>query len=114
MKEPQHRGGAYVALAKALTKRPSANNLAAEIMHHEGLDLEFYSPHLVDLQQPHERDELYVIARGNGVLEVEGERFAFAEGDVLYVPALAEHRFTDFSNDFGTWVMFFGSPHEAA
>ncbi|MDE2480856.1 MAG: cupin domain-containing protein [bacterium] len=114
MKEPQHLNGAHVALAKALTKRPSANNLAAEIMRHDGLDLEFYSPHLVDLQQPHERDELYVIARGTGVLDVEGEQFPFVEGDVLFVPALAEHRFTNFSHDFGTWVMFFGSPHEAA
>ncbi len=113
MKEPQ-QSGAHVALAKALASRPSPNNLAAEIMRHEGLDLEFYSPHLVDLQQPHERDELYVIARGTGVLEVEQERFPFVEGDVLYVPALAEHRFTTFSRDFGAWVIFFGTPHHAA
>jgi hypothetical protein len=32
----------------------------------------------------------------------------FAPGDALFVAAAVEHRFEDFSDDFGTWVMFYG------
>lgn len=100
--------GDHIALAKALQAAPAPGNLAADILSRGGIDLEFYSPHLVDLQQPHERDELYVIARGSGTLVVEGARFPFTAGDVLSVPAGADHRFEAFSNDFATWVIFYG------
>ncbi|HET9029845.1 MAG TPA: cupin domain-containing protein [Candidatus Aquilonibacter sp.] len=106
----QEEHGAHVSLARALSSNPAAGNLAAEMMRRGSVDLEFYSPHLVDLQQPHERDELYVVARGTGVLEVDAERFRFKTGDVLFVPAYAEHRFVEFSDDFGTWVLFYGPP----
>jgi hypothetical protein len=33
---------------------------------------------------------------------------AFGSGDMLFVPARMEHRFEDFSDDFATWVMFYG------
>jgi mannose-6-phosphate isomerase-like protein (cupin superfamily) len=49
-----------------------------------------------------------VIARGTGRLVVEGASFAFSPGDVLNVAAGAEHRFEDFSDDFATWVIFYG------
>jgi mannose-6-phosphate isomerase-like protein (cupin superfamily) len=35
-------------------------------------------------------------------------RFRFGPGDVLFVPAGVEHRFEDFSDDFVTWVVFYG------
>lgn len=100
--------GAHIALARALSTNPQPGNLAAEMLRRGSVDLEFYSPHLTDLQQPHSRDELYIIARGTGVLDVSGERFPFKAGDVLFVPARAEHRFVEFSDDFGTWVLFYG------
>ena len=99
---------AHVTLAKALSANPKPGNLAAEMLRRGSVDLEFYSPHLTDLQQPHSRDELYIIARGTGVLEVEGERHPFTAGDVLFVAAHAEHRFIEFSGDFATWVLFYG------
>lgn len=100
--------GAHIALAEALQSQPVPPNLAVHLADIGSLELEFYSPHLMDLQQPHSRDELYVIAKGTGILEVEGEQLPFAAGDVLAVPAGADHRFTTFSDDFGTWVMFYG------
>jgi len=29
-------------------------------------------------------------------------------GDLLFVPAGIVHRFEDFTDDFATWVMFYG------
>lgn len=31
-----------------------------------------------------------------------------APGNLLFVAAGAEHRFEDFTGDFGAWVMFYG------
>ncbi|MDQ3994247.1 MAG: cupin domain-containing protein [Actinomycetota bacterium] len=63
-----------------------------------GLELEVYQ--LVapepDRQQPHEDDEVYVVLQGRGILDLEGERFPAEEGDVLFVPARAEHRFVEY------------------
>jgi quercetin dioxygenase-like cupin family protein len=32
----------------------------------------------------------------------------FKEKDVLFVPAGVEHRFDNFTDDFMTWVIFYG------
>jgi mannose-6-phosphate isomerase-like protein (cupin superfamily) len=109
MNDPEHgAGGAHYALARALQSASRPNSESAEILRSGEMELEFYSPHLADLQQPHDRNELYVIARGAGVLAVDGDRFPFTNGDVLYVPAHAEHRFLNFTDDFATWVIFYG------
>jgi mannose-6-phosphate isomerase-like protein (cupin superfamily) len=57
---------------------------------------------------PHTRDELYVVARGSGAFVTGSRRHPFGAGDVLFVPAGVEHRFEDFTDDFGTWVIFYG------
>lgn len=72
------------------------------------LSIELYAPRGVDLQTPHSRDEIYVIATGAGVFLRAAERVPFVPGDVLFVPAGVEHRFVEFGDDFSTWVLFFG------
>ena len=67
-----------------------------------------YAPRGGDPQQPHGQDEVYVVVRGRGILRVEDERREFAEGDVLFVAAGAEHRFEDFTDDFAAWAIFYG------
>jgi mannose-6-phosphate isomerase-like protein (cupin superfamily) len=68
-----------------------------EVVHRSpGLELGVYVlvyPN-ADEQQPHRFDEVYVVLEGSGVLEVEGERTPLREGESLFVPAGAEHRFT--------------------
>ena len=68
-----------------------------EIVHESpGLELGVYvlvAPE-PDRQQPHEHDEVYVVLEGSGVLEVEGETVAVAEGSAVFVEAGADHRFT--------------------
>lgn len=79
-----------------------------EMFKHGSLVVEYYQSHKVDLQQPHTRDELYVVASGTGVFFNAGLYQPFEVGEVLFVPAGAEHRFEDFSEDFATWVFFYG------
>lgn len=80
----------------------------ATLFRHGSLEVEFYRPDGVDRQTPHRRDELYVIASGTGTFLLEGERQPVEPGEVLFVPAGAEHRFEAFTADFATWVFFYG------
>lgn len=70
-------------------------------------ELEFFAPRGRDYQTPHEKDEIYVIVRGNGEFVKENEKVNFKTGDVLFVEAGASHHFENFSEDFAAWVMFF-------
>ena len=46
-----------------------------------------------DRQEPHEDGEIYLVLSGSGVLVVEGGELPVREGDAVFVPARAEHRF---------------------
>lgn len=79
-----------------------------ELFKHGSLNVEFYQPEKVDRQTPHTRDEIYVVASGKGEF-INGETTTpFEAGEVLFVPAGVEHRFINFSEDFATWVFFYG------
>jgi len=80
----------------------------AEAFRHGSLLLEIFAPREVDYQTPHEQDELYVVIRGTGEFVKEEQRCTFAAGDVLFAEAGAVHRFENFSDDFVTWVIFYG------
>ncbi len=81
-----------------------------ELFKHGSLSVEFYKPDKVDLQTPHDRDEIYVVASGTGFFVNGKNRQPFEPGEVLFVAAGIEHRFEDFSADFATWVFFYGPP----
>jgi mannose-6-phosphate isomerase-like protein (cupin superfamily) len=78
------------------------------LLRHGSLEVELYAPRGQDLQQPHSRDELYVIVSGSGLFDNGGEVQPFGPGSLLFVPALRPHRFTQFTDDFSTWVVFYG------
>lgn len=80
----------------------------AEVFAHGSLSVEIYAPGLVDEQGPHSRDEIYVIASGSGHFDLEGRIQPVETGEVLFVAAQARHKFVDYSDDFSTWVMFYG------
>ena len=80
----------------------------AELFAHGSLSVEVYRPRGRDLQTPHTRDELYVVISGHGEFVDGGRRQSFEPGQVLFVPAGREHRFENFSDDFATWVFFYG------
>lgn len=98
----------------ALTPDAALAHLAAsgrefvELFRHGTLTVEVYRPDRVDRQQPHTRDEVYVVIAGTGFFVNGAERHRFVPGQVLFVPAGVVHRFEEFTPDFATWVFFYG------
>lgn len=82
----------------------------ARAFAHGTMSVELYAPTGVDPQKPHAQDELYIVHSGQGVFVLEGERYPFGPGEALFVPAGADHHFEGFSEDFATWVVFWGPP----
>ncbi len=75
---------------------------------HGSMSVEIYTPKEIDIQTPHDQDELYFIHSGKGELVIDGERHLFEPGMVFFVAANVQHRFENFSPDFLTWVVFWG------
>jgi mannose-6-phosphate isomerase-like protein (cupin superfamily) len=104
-----------VTLTEALAKIPLPANEKwklgvwdAEVLRHGTMSVEIFAPKEQDFQTPHEQDELYFIVSGSGEFWLNGETLPFGAGDVIFVPAHVEHRFTTFTPDFVTWVVFYG------
>ena len=79
-----------------------------EGLRHGSLLLEVFAPRGEDTQTPHEQDELYIVVSGSASFEHRGEFAEARAGDALFVPAGDEHRFHRMSDDFVTWVVFWG------
>lgn len=78
------------------------------LFEHGSLEVKIYAPRGEDLQTSHTRDELYVVTSGHGEFVNGGRRHSFAPGDTIFAPAGVAHRFEYFSDDFATWVFFYG------
>ncbi len=78
------------------------------LMKHGTMSIEYYAPKDLDEQQPHLQDEIYIIASGKSQFKLEEKKLTCSKGDVLFVPAGMEHCFENFSEDFATWVIFYG------
>ena len=72
------------------------------------LYVELYCPVDEDHQEPHDRDECYVVVEGSGEFVCGDERVTVGPGDFLFVPAGMPHRFENFGHRLRTWVMFYG------
>ncbi|WP_235299424.1 cupin domain-containing protein [Portibacter marinus] len=98
----------HITVNQALQKLSTTKNPFVEIFTHGTLAVEIYKPHLVDLQEPHTRDEVYIIAQGKGEFQHNDQATHVNKGDFLFVPAGDKHRFFNLSDDFSTWVLFYG------
>ena len=100
----------HIPLDAALAQIPPGQNAPqfAILRERGSLTVELYRPVKVDRQQPHSRDECYVIVEGNGIFEMGDETVTFGPGDFLFVPAGMPHRFRDFGESMTTWVMCHG------
>ena len=63
------------------------SNLAAHVLTHGSVLVEYYAPRGTDTQKPHTRDELYFVISGEGWFVNGPERRRFAPGDAIFVPA---------------------------
>ena len=78
------------------------------MMKHGSMSIEYFAPKGIDTQTPHKQDEIYIIIKGHSMFYRDGERISCKKNDILFVPAGMEHRFEKFSDDFATWVIFYG------
>lgn len=102
-------GRRRASAAEALARLPGAGGERfAKVLEHGSLYVEIYAPRGSDPQQPHTRDEVYVVVSGSGEFVNGDARHAFAPGDLLFVPAGVPHRFENFTGDFAVWVIFYG------
>lgn len=79
-----------------------------ELFRRGTLSIELYAPRWNDLQEPHQKDEVYVVLQGQGMFLNGHDRHPFGPGDLLFVPAGVTHRFEDFTDDLTVWVIFYG------
>ena len=93
---------------EALKQLAKSNAVFKNVFEHGTLSVEVYKPENKDLQKPHERDEVYVIISGRGEFYNQGTKNTFEAGDLFFVKAGNEHRFENFTDDFSTWVLFYG------
>ena len=79
-----------------------------QVFAHGSLTVEVYAPRGRDEQQPHTRDEVYVVARGRGEFVSGDTRVHVGPNDFLFAAAGVAHRFENFTDDFAVWVLFYG------
>ena len=106
-----------VSLKTALARLPGTPSARyseglpfATVMAGGTMSVEVFAPQGVDRQTPHDQDELYFVQAGTGEIVINGQRFEAAAGDAFFVAAQVEHRFENFSENFVTWVVFYGPP----
>jgi mannose-6-phosphate isomerase-like protein (cupin superfamily) len=97
-----------ISLSAASNELKKIKSPFIELFSHGTLTIELYKPDKIDLQKPHTRDEAYIIASGSGYFLLEDKKTKVETGDFLFVEAHREHRFVNFSEDFSTWVLFYG------
>jgi oxalate decarboxylase/phosphoglucose isomerase-like protein (cupin superfamily) len=102
-----------MTLAAARVAPNEPGRQSSLLMRQGTMTLRYYAPRGVDTQTPHVQDEIYMVQSGsgyflNGPNESQLERRSFGPGDAIFVRASYVHRFVDFTNDFGTWVVFWG------
>jgi mannose-6-phosphate isomerase-like protein (cupin superfamily) len=96
-------------------KKITADNVEryTAILENENIEVGLYAPVNNDLQSPHQKDEIYIIVKGEGTFFNDDKREAFGPGDLILVAAGAEHRFEDFSDDLVAWYIIYGNDKNA-
>src|SRR5262249_13006374 len=96
-------------IAEALEQLPGANGEhSVAVFEHGSLLVKVSAPRGTNQQQPHSRDEVYIVARGTGEFIHEETRVSFEAGDFLFAAAGEAHHFENFTDDFAVWVLFYG------
>lgn len=98
-----------IPAASQFAKLPGPNGERWTVAFERGtLGIELYAPRGHDPQQPHTRDEAYIVISGSGTYVVGEERVPFGPHDFLFAAAGVPHRFENFTDDLAVWVVFYG------
>ncbi len=97
-----------ITIAAARTLTPTEGRNSAEVFRDGDLEVRMAVQSTRGPQVPHDRDEVYFVARGSGRYRVGDTVTDIGPGDLLFAAAHAPHGFEDFSDDFAVWVVFYG------
>jgi mannose-6-phosphate isomerase-like protein (cupin superfamily) len=106
--DPAERAHVTLAEAAGLLTTLEGKRSSATVFEHGTLEVKLYAPRGADPQSTHARDELYVVARGEGWFVNGQHRHRFGRHDVIFAKAGVAHRFEGFSDDLLVWVFFYG------
>jgi mannose-6-phosphate isomerase-like protein (cupin superfamily) len=98
----------HIGIIEALKALKTDGNTFKQLFKRGSLSVEAFQPKKVDTQQPHTQDEIYIIMAGEGVFNLAGKKIHFNTGDFIFVPAGVSYHFEEFSDNFCTWVIFYG------
>ena len=98
----------HLPIAQAQELLSQSTKRFIEVFQHGTLTIELYKPDRIDHQMPHARDEVYIIVSGTGTFKNGDQLITFVPHDFLFVAAGVDHQFIDFTDDFYTWVLFYG------
>jgi mannose-6-phosphate isomerase-like protein (cupin superfamily) len=95
-------------LSEVLASREAGGRPWTELLSVPDLSVGLYvlAAAATDEQQPHTEDEVYVVLAGHGRFTAGDETRDCGPGDVIYVPALVEHRFHDINEELRVVVVF--------
>ena len=105
---------AHDPVIQTLDAGVSFNGLrAVQLLKHGTMKAYFYEPRGEDKQLRHDQDEVYIVIAGSGTFAIgcsedSLKRISFGPGDAIFTPAGAVHRFEDFTDDVGTWIIMWG------
>lgn len=109
---PPHRpDGRFFDVKTLIQERRQAGQAYHQFLDEPSMRMGLY--HLrageVDGQTPHDTDEVYYVLEGEATFTVGSETRPVKKGDVLFVRANAEHRFTLITKDL-TLLVYFDQP----
>jgi len=95
-----------ISSKEAMDKLKRDGSDLLRLSQYGNLTFDIYKPREVDKQQPHDKDEIYMVISGKGILNADNKKTNCGQGDILFVPAGTEHRFENYSTDFCAWAIF--------
>jgi mannose-6-phosphate isomerase-like protein (cupin superfamily) len=104
--------GRWLDHVESAYSRPSHEDAdrAQYLIRHGTMRAGLYAPRCDD-QGPHAQDELYIVRAGGALFRRNDETVEVETGHLIFVPAGASHRFERTSEDFATYVVFWGPNH---
>ena len=109
----------HASWEQALPEIPPGQQ-STPVLLYGSLMMRLYKPYETDIEVRQKHDQLYLIARGEGIF-FNGAHLCgddpiqhFKAGDVLFVPAGVVHRFRESTDDCLVWSVFFGPLHDGS
>jgi len=95
-----------VTIAEADVQTLPPDRLSKQVLNTPDLEARWYRPPNPDPQTSHDRDEVYIVAAGQGEFVRATTRVNFSPGDLLFAAKGEAHRFENHTPDTAVWVIF--------